>query len=135
MVDTPPSADTPAPATEPRHAVLERRGEARYPAGRVLFRSGQIQASLVDLSRGGLAIESLEHPAIGSAVDFALVQGRSRAEAEGTVRWCNLKRTYRTAEGDVVAVYRAGVSLGDDRPRLLDSITRGARLDWVAGNA
>ena len=135
MVDMRPSADTLAPATEPRHTVPERRGEARYPAGRVVFRSGQIQASLVDLSRSGLAIESLDHPAIGCTVAFALVQGRSRVDAEGTVRWCNLKRTYRTAEGDVVPVYRAGLTLAGDRPELLDSITRSARLDWVAGNA
>ena len=115
--------------------VLERREAPRYPAGRIGFRSPQIQATLVDLSSEGLAIESLEHPPIGSSLEFALEQGRVRAEADGRVCWCNLKRTYRTIEGDVVAVYRAGLRLGSKHPRVFDSIARAARLESTAGNA
>ena len=135
MVDTRPNAGSRASDERPRAAVRERREAPRYPAGRVGFRSGQIQASLVDLSRDGLAIESLEHPPIGGTVAFALEQGRSRAKAEAEVRWCSLDRTYRTAAGDVVPVYRAGLRLGRDRPALIDSIARSARLDWMAGDA
>ena len=122
-------------AESERGGVLERREARRYPAGRIGFRSPQIQATLVDLSSEGLAIESLEHPPIGSTLEFALEQGRVRAEADGRVCWCNLKRTYRTVEGDVVAVYRAGLRLGRKHPRVFDSIARTARLEWAAGNA
>ena len=130
----PGEAPTGHPA-EPGRATPERRESRRYPAGRVGFRSPQIEASLVDLSREGLAIESLEHPPIGGTLEFALVQGRVRADAEGRVCWCNLKRTYRTVEGDVVPVYRAGLRLGGKRPRLFDSIARAARLEATAGSA
>ena len=123
------------PSTEGREGVPERRDSPRYPAGRIGFRSHQIQASLVDLSSDGLAIESLEHPPIGGTLVFALEQGKARVDADARVCWCNLKRTYRTADGDVVPVYRAGLRLGDRRPRLLDSLTRAARLEWMGGHA
>ncbi len=123
------------PGIGPRRGVLERRDSPRYPTRGIGFRSSQIQASLIDVSREGLAIESLEYPPIGGTLSFALEHGSARADAEARVCWCNLKRTYRTAEGDVVAVYRAGLRLADDRPQILDSITRTARLEWVAGHA
>ena len=124
-----------ARSDEPGAGVVERRVAPRYPAGRVGFRSAQIQANLVDLSRGGLAIDSLEHPPIGGVLAFALEQGSARVDVEARVRWCRVKRTYRNAEGDIVPVYRAGLRLGLDRPPLLDSITRTARLDWMADHA
>lgn len=135
MVETRPDEHAAGRSTEAGRGVLERRDSPRYPAGRIGFRSSQIQASLVDLSTNGLAIESLEHPPIGGTLAFALEQGRARVAAAAEVCWCNLHRTYRTADGDVVAVYRAGLRLGRDRPRTLDSLTRAARLEWVAGNA
>lgn len=135
MADTSSSEIQARPQAPADEGVHERRVQRRYPAPRVSFRSPQIQATLVDLSRDGLAIESLEHPPIGGTLIFALEQGPSRVDADGEVCWCNLKRTYRTAEGDVVAVYRAGIRLGQKRPPVLDSITRAAKLAWVAGNA
>ena len=135
MVDMRPGEPVTGQPAESPQRVLERRDARRYPAGNIGFRSTQIQASLVDLSRDGLAIESLEHPPIGGTLIFALEQGRARTDADAEVCWCNLKRTYRTAEGDVVAVYRAGLRLGRKRPQVLDSITRAARLGWTAGNA
>jgi hypothetical protein len=115
--------------------VLERRRSHRYPANNIGFRSTQIQASLIDVSHEGLSIESLEQPPIGTTVSFALERGRSRADADAKVCWSNLKRTYRTAAGDVVAVYRAGLRLDRSGPKMIDSITRAARLDWTAGYA
>lgn len=135
MADISSSEIEARPPAETSRRVHERRVQRRYPAPRVSFRSPQIQATLVDLSRDGLAIESLEHPPIGGTLIFALEQGPSRVDADGEVCWCNLKRTYRTAQGDVVAVYRAGIRLGQRRPKLLDSMARSARLDWVAGSA
>jgi hypothetical protein len=135
MVETRPGESVSGQATEARPSVLERRDAPRYPAGSVGFRSSEIQASLVDLSSDGLAIESLESPPIGGKLSFALEQGKARVDADGEVCWCSLKRTYRTADGDVVAVYRAGLRLGPHRPRIFDSITRAARLEWTAGNA
>ncbi len=135
MVQTRPGEPSTGRPTEVGHSVAERRKAPRYPAGNIGFRSSEIQASLVDLSHDGLSIESLECPPIGATLTFALEQGRARADTNAEIRWCNLKRTYRTAEGDVVAVYRAGLHLGRKRPRVLDSITRAARLEWVAGNA
>lgn len=122
-------------STDVPKGVPERRDSPRYPAGRIGFRSSQIQASLVDLSTDGLAIESLDHPPIGGTLVFALEQGRTRADADAEVCWCSLNRTYRTAEGDVVPVYRAGLRLGRKRSKLLDSFTRTARREWFAGNA
>ena len=135
MVESRPGEPSNGQATDVRQAVHERRDSPRYPAGRIGFRSAEIQASLVDLSADGLAIESLQYPPIGGTLSFALEQGGARADADAEVCWCNLKRTYRTAEGDVVPVYRAGLRLGAKRPRSLDSITRAARLDWVGGHA
>ncbi len=135
MAETGSGDTSTRPASAGSGGVLERRGQPRYPARSIGFRSSQIQASLIDLSRDGLAIESLEHPPIGGTLVFALEQGATRADADGEVCWCNLKRTYRTAEGDVVAVYRAGIRLGQKRPPVLDSITRAAKLAWVAGTA
>ena len=114
---------------------LERRGEQRYPAANVGFRSPQIEANLIDLSRDGLSIESLEHPPIGGTLAFTLERGKARVEVDGEVCWCSLRRTYRTVGGDIVAVYRAGIRLGQKRAALFDSITRAARLDWAAGGA
>ena len=135
MDETRPGEHATGQLTDAPQGVPERRDSPRYPAGRTGFRSSQIQASLVDLSTNGLAIESLEHPPIGGTLVFALEQGRARADADAEVCWCKLKRTYRTAAGDVVAVYRAGLRLGSRRPPTLDSITRAARLEWVSGNA
>jgi hypothetical protein len=135
MVENRPVIGVTGHPAEARPGVLERRDSPRYPAGRVGFRCSQIQASLVDLSHDGLAIESLEHAPIGCTLIFALEQGRDRVDADAEVCWCKLKRTYRTAGGDVVPVYRAGLRLGDRRPALLDAITRSAKLEWVAGYA
>ncbi len=115
--------------------AADRRDAARYPARAVGFRSRQIQASLVDLSRAGLAIESLEHPPIGGTLIFALEQGRNRVDADGQVCWCNLQRTYRTAKGDVVPVYRAGIRLGLRRSPKYDSLVRAARKELPGGHA
>lgn len=128
MVEADPGEPMTGRPTVDSTGVSERRDSPRYPTRNIGFRSHQIQASLVDLSSNGLAIESLEHPPIGGTLIFALEQGRSRADADGEVCWCRLKRTYRTASGDVVPVYRAGLRLGNRRPALLDSITRAARL-------
>lgn len=134
MVETHP-AQPAAEAADDRQDVPERRRSPRYPAGSIGFRSGQIQACLIDLGSGGVAIESLEHPPIGGTLIFALERGSVRAEADAEVCWCNLKRTYRTAEGDIVPVYRAGLRLSDERSPTLDSLTRAARLEWESSSA
>ncbi len=130
-----PAGSQPGKPPSARERPAERRLAQRFPARNIGFYSNQIQAHLVDLSRSGLAIESLEHPPIGSALVFSLEQGPTRVNVDGVIRWCNLKRTYRTAAGDVVPVYRAGIRLGQRRPAVLASIVRAARQDWVAGRA
>lgn len=123
------------PVIGPRRGVLERRDSPRYPTRSIGFRSNQIQASLIDVSSEGLAIESLEHPPIGGTLIFALEQGRNRVDADGQVCWCNLQRTYRTAKGDVVPVYRAGIRLGLRRSPKYDSLVRAARKELPGGHA
>ncbi|MDX1501817.1 MAG: PilZ domain-containing protein [Thermoanaerobaculia bacterium] len=97
------------PEPRPRR---ERRGTARTGVAGTRLRSPTLEVRLLDLSEGGLAVESNEALRIGARYRFTL-EGEGAAGGESfvaTVLWCRLHRTLPRSGGDVLPVYRAGLA-------------------------
>lgn len=92
-------------------AEIERRDHQRFVGDDVTLRSLRLRAKALDLSQGGLGIETLQQPLIGSEYGFQVHHRKTVAEIEARVRWCVLKRTIRTPAGDVLPVFQAGLDL------------------------
>jgi len=88
----------------------ERRRTRRRPAGYARVKSAAQPVDLLNVSDGGLAVESREALRIGACYPFILtgdpVDG---GPFRGRVLWCRLARTERDGDGDVHPVYHAGI--------------------------
>lgn len=122
------SADSPRQPRPLRQTV-------RFAAGRVALRSPRLNARLLNLSAGGAAIESSDPPRIGSEVLCEIVSDQTSALIPGEVRWCRLGGTTGDDAGDVIPVYRAGISFRNGTPQNLLRILRNAGLRRTGGSA
>lgn len=87
----------------------ERRKHPRLPLRHTRAHHRKWVGVVLDLSLGGLAIETTCGLEIGSQHQLRLTRGSRQVEVEGVIRWCRLARTVRLADRDVMPVYRAGL--------------------------
>lgn len=86
-----------------------------------------IQIRVVNVSLGGMALETHSYLQFGRAYTLKLEGSGRSLSLTGTVAWCSLRRTTRTSEGEVLPVYRAGLkfeALSGERSRDLWSLIR-----------
>jgi hypothetical protein len=88
----------------------ERRRTRRRAPGYSRLKSAALPVDLLNLSDGGLAVESREALRIGACYPFTLTGDPVEGGLfRGRVLWCRLARTEKGDDGDVHAVYRAGI--------------------------
>jgi len=83
------------------------RGYPRRKVERVGL-EGPIKGLIVDLSEGGLGVESSQPLEVLKHYVFRLKTARARPEFLGEVRWCRLEEV-GSGDGKKPPVYRAGV--------------------------
>ena len=107
----------------PRYDVAGLRGHLVVP----------IQIRVINVSLGGMALETNSYLQFGRAYTFKLEGGEQSLSLTGTVAWCSLKKTLRSPTGEVLPVYRAGLkfeALSAERTRdLWDLIRRHALIE------
>jgi len=90
----------------------ERR---RHPRFRVTRMAGSVRrpldARLLDISRGGVALEADEPLAVGRTYTFEVRDNARRVLIEMEVRWCTGEHRVEWASGASAGVYRAGGAL------------------------
>ncbi len=87
----------------------ERRENTRFPLANTEIRNHTVAGRVVDLARGGMAIESNDALRPGRCYTFTLTIGEYVETLEARVLWCRLRATERQASGDVLPLYRAGL--------------------------
>lgn len=75
--------------------------------------SYSVQARVLNISLGGLAVRTQTQLKIGRKYRFRLGAHSKAVQLEGSVRWCRLSGTERQESGDIVPVYEAGISFDD----------------------
>lgn len=94
-----------------RERRLRRRHGLEDVRGSLLF---SYQCRIVNLSAGGLAVESAAPLATGRSYTLKVDHDGRQIPLSGTVAWCRLQGTRKDQEGDSVPVYAAGIELGED---------------------
>lgn len=92
----------------------EQRVNPRLRTRHTTLRNGLLVGQVLNLSLGGLAIETTTALRIGSSYAFRVEFDDHRVRIRATVRWCRLIRTIAKGNGEVAAIYRAGLQL--ERP-------------------
>jgi Tfp pilus assembly protein PilZ len=85
---------------------LHRRFEVHDIAGVFLF---DVDATVLNLSLGGMALESTHALQVGRRYSFRIRDGAELVAVSGVVAWCNLRRTRREEGDQIVPCYQAGV--------------------------
>jgi len=93
------------PALGDRHD--QPRGHPRRKVDGVSLEE-PIKGLIVDVSEGGLGVESSQPLEVLRRYAFRLRTGRARPEFLGEVRWCRLE-SVGSGDGKKAPVYRAGV--------------------------
>ena len=75
--------------------------------------SYSVEASVINLSLGGLAVRTNTQLSIGRKYRFRLGNEVDSVQLTGAVRWCRMSGTEKQATGDIVPVYEAGISFDD----------------------
>jgi len=75
--------------------------------------SFSVEASVLNLSLGGLAVRTNTQLNIGRKYHFQLGASADAVQLTGSVRWCRMSGTEKKETGDIVPVYDAGISLDD----------------------
>lgn len=75
--------------------------------------SYSVEASVLNLSLGGLAVRTNTQLSIGRKYQFRLGAEADSVLLTGAVRWCRMSGTRREDSGDIVPVYDAGISFDD----------------------
>ena len=88
-------------------------GRRRFPRYEVVGLGGRLvvpmEVRVVNLSLGGMALETNDYLQFGRQYSVNLDNGGRRITLVATVAWCKLRRTKKNRSGDVVPVYRAGL--------------------------
>jgi len=85
---------------------LHRRFEVHDISGVFLF---DADATVLNLSLGGMALESSHPLQVGRRYSFRIRDGAELVTLSGVVAWCNLRRTRRVEGDEIVPCYHAGV--------------------------
>jgi c-di-GMP-binding flagellar brake protein YcgR len=88
----------------------ERRGTRRLSvdgvSGGFLFSTN---AKILNLSLDGMALETSDYLQVGRSYSLKLKQQDEELSLTGNVAWCRMVGTARAANGDMTAVYSAGL--------------------------
>ncbi len=87
----------------------DRRADPRFPLANTEIRGHAADGRVLDLARGGMAIETNSALRPGHRYTFTLSIGEYVETVEARVLWCRLRATERRPNGDVLPVYRAGI--------------------------
>jgi hypothetical protein len=83
-----------------------RRFEVAGLGGRLVV---PMEVRVVNLSLGGMALETNDYLQFGRRYTVNLDNGQRRVTLNATVAWCKLRQTKKNPSGEVVPVYRAGL--------------------------
>ena len=83
-----------------------RRFEVAGLGGRLVV---PMEVRVVNLSLGGMALETNDYLQFGRRYSVNLDNGGRRVTLVATVAWCRLRSTKKNPSGEVVPVYRAGL--------------------------
>jgi len=89
----------------------EKRQHPRLTIRRTAIRNGLLAGRVINMSLGGLALESTTGLRTGSRHTFRMALGEQPFTIEAEVRWCRLTRTVEKRPGEVVPIFRAGLEL------------------------
>ncbi len=95
-------------------ALRQRRREGRFTARRLQVQSPAF-GQVVDVSEGGLRLESGSKLVAGADYVFRLNRGALFLNLPGQVVWCRLDRVEITTRG-AIGIYQAGVELDPRTP-------------------
>ncbi len=84
-----------------------RRYEVHDLYGSLLFR---VEVKILNLSLTGMAVEATQQLKQGRVHAVRLGQGDSAVSLDATIRWCRLVGTRKSASGEPVTVYLAGLT-------------------------
>ena len=101
----------------------DTRSQPRYEVDDLAVQA-PVGAKIFDVGSLGMGLETMEKLPLGGQDTFEIVARSRRLRVPGRVAWCRLVRTVKTATGDRVPVYRAGVRFGE-------SFSTGARQDLL----
>lgn len=92
-----------------------------------------IQIRVINVSLGGMALETNSYLQFGRGYTLKLEGGDRSLSLTGTVAWCALRETTRNPEGEILPVYRAGLKFealsGEHSRELWDLIRSHALVD------
>ena len=95
--------------------------------------SYSVEAEVINLSLGGLAVRTNTQLSIGRKYRFHLGTAADSVQLTGAVRWCRMSGTVKQETGDIVPVYDAGISfddvLTDKAEELLQFMEKNITLD------
>ncbi|MFQ5527647.1 MAG: PilZ domain-containing protein [Thermoanaerobaculia bacterium] len=90
-------------------SVIERA--TRFPVSKLEVRLGALEAGrVINISGGGLAVETEKYLRIGKAYPVRLKGPSGRARLDATVVWSRLIRTVVVNSLDVRSIYMVGMS-------------------------
>jgi c-di-GMP-binding flagellar brake protein YcgR len=91
-----------------------RRQHDRFSADDVRGNfSYSVEASVLNISLGGLAVRTQSQLSIGRKYRFRLGGFANAVDLSGSVRWCRMSGTERQESGDIVPVYDAGIAFDE----------------------
>jgi Tfp pilus assembly protein PilZ len=90
-----------------RHDRKHRRYDLSGVTGSLWFAT---EVQVLDISAGGMKVETSAHLEVGRTYQFRLHHERQRAVLYGRVVWCTLKGSRRVDDDWIEPAYRAGVS-------------------------
>lgn len=102
-----------------RNSSQRDRNHARYRVHDVegsFLQSSDI--TIVDLSVKGVGIETHSALNVGRRYRLRVYRAGAPLDLDGNVAWSRLVRTQRTAGGDILPVYRAGINFADSRSEI-----------------
>ena len=91
-----------------------RRQHDRFSADDVRGNfSYSVEASVLNISLGGLAVRTQSQLSIGRKYRFQLGGFTEAVTLSGSVRWCRMSGTERQESGDIIPVYDAGIAFDE----------------------
>ncbi len=107
-----------SPFTDPGAEPARQRDTRAQPRWEVdgLSVHAPMGARILEIGSFGMGLETMENLPLGRLDTFEIVGRSRRLRVPGRVAWCRLVRTVKTAAGDRVPVYRAGVRFSETIP-------------------
>jgi hypothetical protein len=97
-------------------SIQERRGHPRRTIQGVHVHNGVVSGELLNLSAGGLAIETTHSLRVGALYTFRLGRPWMSFKVTGAVRWSRLARTRNGPGAEVTPIFVAGIAIeSEDR--------------------